>query len=171
MYFNSIPTINYDLFGDGNKILFTDITRKVALDKLIKKDIVSFDFYDIQDGETPEVIAHLYYGDVLLHWVVLLTNNITNVYEQWPKSTVSLEEYVRNKYEDVDGTHHYEIPYSSGDTNKIIVLNSNENYPNATRITNFAHELSENNKKIRIRLIKPFYISQFVSEFTRLVSN
>lgn len=170
MYFNSFPKIDYDLFGTGDKIKFTDISRRVALNKIIKKDIVNFDFYDIQDGESPEIIAYLYYGDVLMHWVVLITNNITNIYEQWPKSIASLENFARIKYnDDLDGTHHYEIPYESGDTKKTIILNSNKNYPDATRVSNFSYELKQNEKKSRIRLIKPFYLNQFVSEFTSLM--
>lgn len=170
MYFNSFPTVDYDLIGNGNTIKFTNITRRVALNKIIKKDIVSFDFYDIQDGETPEIIAHLYYGDSLLHWVVLITNNITNVFEQWPKSVSALENYVNVKYNnDANGVHHYEIPYESGDTSKTIIMNSNKNYPNATRISNFNYELQENDKKRRIRLIKPFYLNQFISEFNNLM--
>ena len=169
MYFDSLPKINYDLFGDGTTIEFTNITKRVALNKLIKKDIVAFDFYDVQDGETPEVVAYLYYGDSLLHWVVLLTNNITNIFDQWPKSVSSLEKFVIEKYNDPDETHHYEIQYESGDTSKIIMINDNKNYPNATRISNFNYELQENQKKARIRLVKPFYVNQIVSEYINLV--
>jgi len=169
MYFNYLPKVNYDLFGDGTTIQFTDITKRVAINKLIKKDIVAFDFYDIQDGETPEVIAYLYYGDSLLHWLVLITNNITNIFDQWPKSISSLENFVNEKYDEPDGTHHYEIPYESGDTSKIIIINDNKNYPNAVRISNFDFELKENENKARIRLVKPFYVNQIVSEYINLV--
>ena len=39
---------------------------------------------------------------------ICLINNITDVYEEWPKDNYYLQEYVQNKYAEPDGVHHYE---------------------------------------------------------------
>ena len=46
-----------------------------------KENILDFDYYDVKDGETPEMIAHKYYDDVELHWTILVANDIVDYYE------------------------------------------------------------------------------------------
>ena len=47
-------------------------------------------------------------GDPFLDWVVLLTNNITDFYAQWPMNESDLQEMVVKKYGDPESVHHYE---------------------------------------------------------------
>ena len=47
-----------------------------------------FDYYDVKDGETPEMIAYKYYDDVELHWTIFLVNNIVDYYEDYECSEV-----------------------------------------------------------------------------------
>ena len=126
---------------------------------------MNFDFYDVVDGESPEIIADLYYENVFLHWLVLLSNDIVNVYDQWPRSLISLEKYIDEKYDDPFGVHHYTINQSSGDTSKKIIITDNTFYPNATIISNYEYEIDLNDAKRRIRLIQREYVDQIVSEF------
>ena len=105
-YFNKFPTTNYDVRGDGNVTTMTDITRRVRVSGAAKLATVEYDFYDVVDGQTPEFIADRYYGDVGLHWLVLITNDIIDVYNDWPMSVQRFENYVKGKYDDVNGIHH-----------------------------------------------------------------
>ena len=54
--------------------------------------------YDIQDGDTPEMLAHKYYGDVYRYWIVLFANQIIDPQWQWPLSSKNLDNYIVNKY-------------------------------------------------------------------------
>jgi hypothetical protein len=167
MYFNKFPTVPIDA-GDGVIRRMTDLTRRVRLLDIAKVNYVSFDYYDVKSGETPEYIAWQYYGDAELHWVVLLANDIVDYYNQWPMSVPVFERYVASKYDDVNGIHHYEYQQESGDTTFTIEL-PNESATTipvgATAVTNYEYEESIQAKNRRIRLIQPEYISTIKKEF------
>ena len=177
MYFDAIPFIYYDSKGQGDFKEVTNLLRRVALRTKVRTNVLFFDTYDVKEGETPEIIAHKLYGDPELHWVILLINNITDRYHQWPMSTPQFLAYVNNKYSNVDGVHHYEIAQDSGDTDtKIEVYNNSalytgdsDFYASATTITNFEYEESEQDKKRKIPLVVPEYIELFVTEYKNLM--
>jgi hypothetical protein len=165
MYFSMFPKIDYDLLGNGTTNRFTNITKRAFISNHVRKNIVNFDFYDVVDGESPEIIADLYYKNVYLHWIVLLSNDIVNVYDQWPKSLLSLENYINDKYDDPFGVHHYTINQSSGDTTKKIIITDNTFYPNADVVSNYQYESDLNDDKRRIRLIQRQYVEQIILEY------
>ena len=105
MYFDAIPFILYDSKGQGDYKEVTNLLRRVALRTKVRTNVLFFDTYDVKEGETPEIIAHKYYGDSQYHWVVLIVNDITDRYHEWPMSFVQFEDYVNDKYSNVDGTH------------------------------------------------------------------
>ena len=167
MYFRNFPKVEVDVYGNGTKILMTDITRRVRFYDMVTKNNVLLDYYDVQSGETPEYIADTYYGDVNLHWVVLLTNNITDVFDQWPMSVEEFEEYVYEKYADVNDTHHWEIFQESGDTTLTIEVPddaANTIPVDAVKVTNYEYEERLQEQRRRIRLIKPEYIPKIKQE-------
>lgn len=164
-YFTEFPTIQYDVSGSGVLSTMTNIMRRVNISEKIKENVVAFDFYDVQDGDTPEIVAYYYYQDIGLHWLVLLANNIVDVYSQWPMSIPKFEQYIYEKYDDVNAVHHYEINQTSGDTSILIELPNNVGYPNATPITNYTYESRIQQELSKIRLIRPEYVEQIDREF------
>ena len=167
MYFRKFPRVLYDVKGDGQQILMTDITRRVKLLDSALLAYVSYDFYDVRDNETPEGIAYTYYGDANMHWLVLLANNIVDFYTQWPMAVQQFEQYVKSKYDNVDDIHHYEVPQSSGKTTTTIQYptDSATTIPvDAVAITNYEYEESIQNQKRRIRLIRPEYAGRIKTE-------
>jgi len=170
MYFSKFPLIVYDSVGNGEFKIVTNLLRRVAVRSKIKVNTLFFDTYDIKEGETPEMIAHKLYGDPELHWVVLLINNITERYHQWPKNTNQFLAYINDKYSNVDATHHYEISQASGDTTiKIDIGTDNTDYPTASIVTNYEYEEDLEDKKRKIRLLDPSYLGIFVTEFESLM--
>ena len=165
-YFDMFPNIYYSAKGDGKFTIMKDILSRVKLIANVKENILGFDYYDVQDGETPEMIAHRYYGDVKLHWTVLVANDIVDYYEDWPMSTQRFEEFVKEKYENPGAIHHYEITQTSGDTTVTIDVGMNTTeYPSATAISNYQYEDKLQEKKRQIRLISTRHIDGFVKEF------
>ena len=170
MFFSKFPYIVYDSVGNGEFKIVTNLLRRVAVRSKIKANTLFFDTYDVKEGETPEMVAHKLYGDPELHWVVLLVNNVTERYHQWPKNTNQFLAYINDKYSDVDATHHYEISQVSGDTTiKIDIGTDNTGHSGATAITNFEYEEALEDKKRSIRLLDPAYIGPFVAEFDSLM--
>ena len=183
MYFQSIPKIPYDSYGNYDFKVVTNLLRRVAVRAKVKANTLMYDTYDVKNGETPESIAYKLYDDATLHWVVLIVNDITDRYHQWPMSYIQFSKYVTEKYVNTDGTsnvsgvHHYEIAQSSGDTDtKIEVYNNSalytgdsDFYASASTVTNFEYEENEQDKKRKIRLLDPSFIDQFVTEFKSLI--
>ena len=172
MYFSSFPIIPYDSKGDLQFKDVTNLLRRVGMRTKLKTNTFLYDTYDVKEGETPEMIAHKLYGDPELHWIVLLVNEITDRYHQWPMSGMQFLDYINDKYSNPDGVHHYETTQTSGDTKiKIEVENDvdEDAYTGLTLITNREYEQNEQDKKRNIRLVDPNFIGQFVDEFEKLM--
>ena len=171
MYFDNFPTIPYDSELTGQFKDVKNLLRRVGVRAKVKSNASLFDTYDVKNGETPESIAFKLYGDAELHWVVMLLNDITDRYNDWPMSEAQFLQFVNEKYSNVDAVHHYEISQSSGDTSvKINIGTDNTDYPTATAITNFEHEQEQQDIKRKIRLLDPSFVTDFVEEFKSLMS-
>ena len=176
MYFSQFPVTVYDSVGKGDFKLVTHLLRRVALHSKASSVAALYDTYDVRNGETPEMIAHKYYDDAEYHWVILLVNNITDRYHQWPMNTRQFLAHLAERYDNVDAVHHYEISQVSGDTSvKINIGTSNldengDTISSATLITNREYEEAKQDTLRRIRLLDPDYLEQFVEDFERLIS-
>ncbi len=171
MYFDNFPTIVYDSENEGVFKDVKNLLRRVAIRAKVKSNTLLYDTYDVRNGETPESIAFKLYDDPELHWVIMLVNDITDRYHDWPMTEAQFLQFIQDKYDNVDGTHHYEISQSSGDTSiKINIGTDNTNYPSATLITNYEYEQSQQDNKRKIRLLDPLYIEAFVEEFKSLMN-
>ena len=177
MYFDSFPKIFYDSVGQGNPKVVTNLLRRVAIRAKVKTNTMLYDTYDVKSGETPEIIADKLYKDPELHWIVMLVNNITDRYHQWPMKEQQFNTFLNEKYDNPDGVHHYEISQESGDTSTKIEVYANEAlytgdtdfYNSATIVTNREYEEREQDKKRQIRLLDPRYVDEFVDEFEELI--
>ena len=175
MYFDSFPVIRYGS-TDGTIKNVTNLLRRVAIRSKLKTNVSFFDTYDVKNGETPEIIADKLYDDPKLHWIIMLVNNVTDRYHDWPMSEQQFNSYLNEKYSNPDGIHHYEISQESGDTTQKIevydpdlISSDTDAYTSATAITNREFEESEQDKKRKIRLLDPVFIDQFVDEFRSLI--
>ena len=170
MYFENFPLIPYDSVGDGNFKIVTNLLKRVAIRSKVSVNTALYDTYDVKEGESPELLADKLYGDAELHWIVLMVNNITDRYHQWPMNNNQYLAYINDKYDNVDATHHYEISQTSGDTTiKIDIGTDNTDYPSASVITNYEYEEDLQDKIRKIRLLEPSYIGLFVAEFESLM--
>ena len=170
MYFAQFPTIPYDSTGTGKSKDVKNLLRRVGLRQKVKVNTMFFDTYDVKNGETPESIAFKLYDNAELHWVVMLVNNITDRFHDWPMTEAQFLNFINDKYSNPDAVHHYEIEQESGDTSiKINIGTDNTDYPSATAITNYEHEQEVQDAKRKIRLLDPSYISDFVEEFKSIM--
>ena len=177
-YFTKFPLITYDIKNNGNYKLLPDILRRVKQRSAIKSGQFIFDTYDVKNGEKPEDIAYKWFGDAELHWVILMTNNVTDRYYGWPMNDVQFAEFLTDKYGagSEDAIHHYEITKSSGrttgqgpnDYSHLVEVNSDTD--NASSVSNREYEEREQDRKRSIRLLNPTYLSDFLQEFDKLIS-
>ena len=170
MYFANFPLIPYDSVGNGEFKVVTNLMKRVALRSKVRANALLFDTYDVKEGETPEMLADKLYDDSNLHWIIMYVNNITDRYHQWPLSTPHVLAFINYQYSNLDGTHHYEITQTSGDTKVTIDIGSdNTSHASATLITNREYEESRQDSIRKIRLLDPAYVDQFVEEFEILM--
>ena len=54
--------------------MLSDNARRAAL---------QFYKYLVPEGETPEQVANRIYDDPNLHWVIMIINDMSDIYEQW----------------------------------------------------------------------------------------
>ena len=174
-YFELFPFMAYDVKGTGTYKLMPHIIKRVKLRAGIKSGLFLFDNYDVKDGEKPEDVAFKYYDDAGLHWVILMTNNVTDRYYQWPMTQPQFQEFLEDKYDNPDGVHHYEITRTSGrttsngpgDYSHLVECNSDED--GASSVSNRDYEERLQDQYRQIRLLDPKFITAFTEEFFALV--
>jgi len=160
--------------GDEKYKLLPDIMRRVKLRSGIAAGRFVFDSYDVKNGERPEDIAFKYYGDAEYHWVVLLVNNVTDRFYDWPLTQPQFDAFLTDKYGkgSEDAIHHYELAQTSGATTSrddSHMLEVNSDTDNATSISNRQHEERVQDKNRQIRLLDRKYLDSFVEEFFALI--
>jgi hypothetical protein len=176
-YFDKFPLMAYDVKGNKNFKLLPDILRRVKLRAGIRSGTFLFDNYDVKDGERPEDIAFKWFGDAEYHWVILMTNNVTDRYYQWPLSQPQFAEHLTDKYGagNEDAVHHYEKTQDSGPTSSsgpndysyLVECNSDEENPSI--ISNRQYEQRKQDQYRQIRLLNKNYLKAFVNEFESLI--
>ena len=165
----------YDVKNNGNFKLLPDIIRRVKQRNAIKSGQFIFDTYDVKNGEKPEDIAYKWFGDAQLHWVILMTNDVTDRYYQWPMNDAQFEEFIADKYSNPDAVHHYEVTKDSGrttgqgpnDYSHLVEVNSDTD--NAISISNREYEERIQDKNRSIRLLNQRFLSDFIEEFDKLI--
>jgi hypothetical protein len=128
----------------------------------------------VKEGENPEDVAFKYYGDAQYHWVILITNNITDRFYQWPMTQPDFEDFLTDKYGagSEDAVHHYELAQTSGATSSIDeshMLEVNSDTDNATSISNRQFEERQQDKFRQISLLDEKYLEAFTEEFFGLI--
>lgn len=165
-------------------VVAKNIFRRVKLIDKYEDFVLGFQQYTVPNGARPDNVAYEFYQDANYDWVVLICNNIVNLYKEWPLSEDELYRYTKRLYGDVDGIHHYETLAVYDDYNNVLLpegleVNSDFRYyrPDGTAapnvvipITNYEYERGENEKKENIWLLRPAYVEQFVEEFRSLVA-
>lgn len=96
-YFNYFPQTLYT--SDGVTVgSFTNIISRYSFEKSFKDNTAVSYEYDIQDGDTPEIIADKFYDDSERHWIVLMFNDITDPQFDWPMDYRTLISFIDEKY-------------------------------------------------------------------------
>ena len=188
MLFNTLPNLYYNIQTSPTdvKLLATkNLWRRSEIVKEFKNSLTLFNEYIINNGEKPEIIANRLYKNPFYTWTLFVANDIVNYYEQWPRSSRQLAEYVTAKYDNPQATKHYVTTEVKQGNNiivpagKVVPQNYSISYYNGSTtvtanptvsITNYQYEEQLNSEKEKIQVIKPTLIKQFVSAYQRRVN-
>lgn len=96
MFFTKHPFIT-QTDKNGNSVTVTDILSTIKTYEVFKNTRYSIPYY-VREGDSPESIAKKMYDKQSLSWIILLVNNMKNVYGDWPLSAAAFDSYIKNKY-------------------------------------------------------------------------
>lgn len=195
MYFSLIPDINYDSkpisfpFSESDYITTKNFFRRYQVNPDIFEYATFYKKYSVEEGDKIEYIAERYYGDAFYDWVIVLTNNFINPLFAFPLDSETLRKTIELKYGfdgAYSGIHHYVT--SEVKTGDLLALegnlivdqnfyNSPFSYWNGTQVvtvpgntvsspvSNYDYEISQNEKKREIFILKRVFFDRFVEEF------
>ena len=98
-YFNFFPKTYYTTSQDTTSVdVVTNLVTRFSFEKRFKENTSVFTKYNINDGDTPEIIAYKAYGSAELHWVILALNDIIDPQYDFPLDQRTLARFVDSKY-------------------------------------------------------------------------
>jgi len=195
-YFNTLPKIITSDYNDSVIILTNLLARANIIPEALKSPLLYYT-YDIQEGDTPEIVAHKYYGDSYRYWIVLFANQMIDPQWDWPLSGSNFNRYITDKYTSFNPNstiHHYEkiVEQTDMSTNTItknMIVISQTSYNSLVSGTStytlptgvvsvtttgravnyYTYELELNESKRSIQLLNRNYVNEFESELKRLM--
>jgi hypothetical protein len=96
-YFDTLPKIIYTS-PSGTSSLYTNLMARASIIPSVFKDPLIYYQYDLQEGDTPEIVAYKYYGDSYRYWIVLFANQMMDPQWDWPLSYNAFNAYINDKY-------------------------------------------------------------------------
>ena len=179
-----LPDLFYNFSSrplDSDYLLVKNIWRRAQILVEYKTQVTLFTEENVRDGERPEDIATRLYRNPFYNWTILVINDITDVYSQWPKSVQQLQNFINDKYDNPMATKHHvttEVKDANGNiivpAGKVVPSNFQIAYYNGSNtvtatpvasITNATYETELNSKKQNIQVVKPELIEDFVSVY------
>ena len=118
-YFKNFKYLEYQ-FPDNKVRLFKNISTRLAMLDRVIEDQTNFQPYYVKEDEAPEHISYNFYGTVKYHWCILLVNNIMSIYNDWPKSSNQLIDYLVEKYKNQRNQNDSDVVLSEVDTKELI---------------------------------------------------
>jgi len=128
-YFRELPNFQY-IANFPNQSFNTDyvVAKNIFKRAKLRTDIANavnvFEYYQIVDNERPDQVAAKVYDNADLDWVILITNNITNINQQWPLDNNSFYKYLLDKYgsdEELGKVHHYETVEFRDEYGRVVI--------------------------------------------------
>jgi hypothetical protein len=169
-FFEFFPSTSYE------KKTVTNILTAFLLKRDQINNLLFFQRYVINDGETPMSIAKKLYKDERLHWVILLVNEIVDPYYDFILPSNFFEKFVNAKYEDgIEGIHHFWDTNIDRECDEVDSAKYRDNLslvPAGVRVvTNYEYEVEQNGDKREILVVNPVYIVEFVEMIRKTLKN
>jgi hypothetical protein len=195
-FFDTFPKISYSLDDGDSEQVVVDIFKRALLSKEFQDNSSYFETYEVTDGETPEEVSYRFYGTQLLHWLVLMTNNILDPRYNWPLPEQQLLKHVESKYGGEknifttnkainkkgyqietffvlteDSTHKNPkrlLLEDGGDTNQPLAYEYSSN--TTTFQTNYEIEQLRNESFRNIKILKPSIVQDVISTYSKIIN-
>jgi len=198
MFFSLLPNLEYSQnrikyrFTDSEFVVAKNIFKSIQIDNSAYATNLFKEFL-IKDSARPDYIAEKLYNDANYDWVILLTNNIKNLHNDWPLSTAMFESMLQKKYSNPFDTKHWVTKEVKNDIGEIVqpkglVVYYNPSVPSSftlryvksynprveeieygdtvlESVSYYEYEQQLNEKKRVIQVLNPRYLDFFVTLF------
>ena len=192
-YFRQLPDLDYPSLRNDRTSAFDfeivkNLFKRAVMRQDVINDVVNFTKYSVRDDERPDQIAYDFYRDAGLDWVILTTNNIIHVRDEWPMGNQDFLTYLNGKYtsEELSNVHHYETKlitdsrertiqkaglYVPSDHSITYVDNGVvKTQSQIKQVTFLEHETNLNDDKRQINILKPQLLDMFLSDVSDIMS-
>ena len=192
-YFTNFPKVSLPSFADNRRssldfVNSTNLFKRGKIREEIIGSIAAFERFSINGDDRPDNVAFRIYGDSSLDWVVLISNNILNVRDEWPMNQYDFKRYIDNKYSTTLLTqiHHYESKEVRN--SKGLLLQQSGIWVDAdhsfswseggkkytqtgtTSVSNLQFEEDRNNKKRSINVVRSNYLEVIKEDMRELLT-
>ena len=191
-YFRQLPQLDYPSLSNDRKSaydyqLVKNLFKRAVLRDDVFNDVTNFEKYSVEGDERPDKVAYDFYGDSGLDWIILTTNNIVHVRDEWPMSNRDFLTYLNEKYtsEELSNVHHYETREIRDESNTLIqpagirvksdysvtyVENDTVKTKSSIKMLTFLeHETNLNDAKRNINILKPDYVEIFLRDIKEIM--
>ena len=183
-----LPDLLYNFSSkplDPDFLVVKNIWRRAQILTEYKAQVSLFVEDQVGDGERPEDVAVRLYSNPFYNWTILVINDITDYYAQWPRSVTQLQDFINQKYDNAQATKHHvttEVKDSNNNiivpAGKVVASNFQVAYYNGSTtvtanpvvsITNAMYETEINSRKQAIQVVKPDLIEDFVATYGEIL--
>ena len=197
-YFRKLPNLDYPSLlknreSNVDYVQTKNLFRRVKIREDLFANFMQFDKYEIIGDERPDNVAEKVYNSSTLDWVVLMSNNIIDINNEWPLTQFQLNEFLNQKYrpQELVSIHHYETLELRDNKNQLIlpagiVVDENFNLEYLSggqvkstnslvdgrpvkAVTFYDYENSQNDKKRNINVLKQEFLGLFIKDFERIM--
>ena len=192
-YFKQLPNLDYPSLKNDRKSAYDyEIVKNLFKRAVLRDDVygslVNFEKYSVKDDERPDQIAYDFYNDSNLDWVILTTNNIVHVRDEWPMGSQDFLTYLNDKYTAAELTniHHYETKVIRDAANNLIqpagiYVDSDHSITyvdrgvtttksEITSVTFLENETNMNDKKRNINIMKRELLDTFFRDINNIMT-
>ena len=197
-FFSYLPKIEYTptrtnfQFTNQDFVVAANIFKGLSIDNSVYATDL-FTELQLKDGVRPDQVSQAVYDDPNYDWVILLTNKIIDLKNDWPMSSEEFEKFIYKKYDNPHAIKHYltkevkndlgeivlpaglEVYYDSSDPDSFQITYPKSYNPFVeetenglvllTSTTHYEWEQERNNKKRFLQILKPTYLETFVKIF------
>ena len=197
-YFRRLPNLDYPSLlknreSNTDFIQTKNLFRRTKIREDLFANFMQFDKYEIVGDERPDNVSEKVYGRDDLDWVVLLSNNIVDINNEWPLSQLQLNRFLSDKYtpQELVSIHHYETLELRDNKNQLILpaglvvdedfnleylsggqiksTNSLVEGRPVRAVTFFDYENDLNEQKRNINVLKQEFLGIFLKDFKRIM--
>ena len=197
-YFRRLPNLDYPSLlknreSNTDFVQTKNLFRRAKVREDLFANFIQFYKYEIIGDEWPDNVAEKVYNSSNLDWVVLMSNNIIDINNEWPLTQFQLNSFLRDKYtpRELVSIHHYETLELRDNKNQLILpaglvvdadfnleylsggqvksTNSLVDGRPVKAVTFYDYENSQNDKKRNINVLKQEFLGIFIKDFERIM--